>query len=260
MTNEAGMRLSGGWRTIIGVCGAAAATGLLVTTSAAADLVTRVAPSQDLSARAAQERSAAYWTPKRMAAAQPRGLKRVSSAELDHMARSDGPSGRVEPRRTVSPAAIDRALPTAFGTYEIFEYAVRPNTANGKIFGTDRSGDFECSGDGRQHGESERGLDSRSLRPSTGLRLGSQRGFRSLLQGWGSALRRLDLSHRGGSEELDPQADREERLCGDCGRRPRQMGPPFKAPSAVMTWPGISLVIRSTGSRAIPATTTTRNG
>lgn len=146
MTNEAGMRLFGGWRTIVGVCGAVAATGLLATMPAAADLVTRVAPSQDLSARAAQERIAAYWTPKRMVAAQPRGLKSVSSAELDHMARSDGPSGRVKPRHTVSPAAVDRALPTAFGTYEIFEYAVRPNTANGKVFGTDRYGDFECSG------------------------------------------------------------------------------------------------------------------
>lgn len=70
----------------------------------------------------------AYWTPQRMAAAEPRELRRAPSPRL------------------LRHAAAARALPAVFGSYEIADYATPPFSANGKIFASDRSGDFQCSG------------------------------------------------------------------------------------------------------------------
>lgn len=73
--------------------------------------------------------AAAHWTPQRMAAAEPRALARAPDPRLLRRARAAG-----------------RALPAAFGSYEILDYATPPHTANGKIFASDRGGDFQCSG------------------------------------------------------------------------------------------------------------------
>ena len=75
----------------------------------------------------AAARAAAYWTPERMEAAQPRGL-------------------RPAPARLVREAGGERVLPAGFGSYEILDYASRPFSANGKIFASSRGGDYQCSG------------------------------------------------------------------------------------------------------------------
>jgi V8-like Glu-specific endopeptidase len=118
----------------------------------------------------AESRRAAtdYWTPERMAAAEPRDMILGRTAGVlngvpDSAVRPNGSPKLIPgsvpspsestvlpvPRMTAGVASVGYAYPFPFSRFEIpglVDYTSYPYSAIGKIFATDALGDYECSG------------------------------------------------------------------------------------------------------------------
>jgi hypothetical protein len=92
-----------------------------------------------------------YWTAERIRRAEPRDLERdLPVAPDDQQASSSGrrphfvpPAGPGVDRPGATPHPP--SAPQIFGSYKVLDYDVRPNTVHGKVFFTNRGGDWKCS-------------------------------------------------------------------------------------------------------------------
>ncbi len=138
------MNLGRSVRTTISLTAGGVTACVLAASSTPA--VGSVAFERGAPAPSAKQRTLAYWTPARMLAAEPRERRYPAGASVrERVTLPTGAPGSIPPSDP-SAGLTERVVPDFFGSYEVFEYTTRPQTANGKIFGIDRVGDFECSG------------------------------------------------------------------------------------------------------------------
>jgi hypothetical protein len=95
-----------------------------------------------------------YWTAERIRRAESRDAGVVLTPTREPQGQKSSVRGRphyvppAEPtvnRQRMRSDASSSTAPQAFGTYEVLDYDVDPNTVHGKVLATDRGGNYDCS-------------------------------------------------------------------------------------------------------------------